>query len=193
MDEVPTHVHQCPIVPDVLTRQHEHRSVLLWSRDHEMYFTNLQCRRFGRNLFQSYSIAPRKLVKKEPLEAWILRSFTGSETDDDLILGTLCTTTLGGAQQRGGALVILQSWAWSRIPALQPQLMTDVQDDPLAPLGAIWCTLGLTPPTQSHPPTSYAPPPLGLGFSSFQSPHPPSIGSSSFQAPPSPYTVGSST
>ncbi|KAI5662809.1 hypothetical protein M9H77_22132 [Catharanthus roseus] len=26
------------------------------------------------------------LVKKEPLEAWILRPFTGSETDDDLIM-----------------------------------------------------------------------------------------------------------
>ncbi|KAI5656522.1 hypothetical protein M9H77_25315 [Catharanthus roseus] len=31
-------------------------------------------------------------------------------------------------------------WAWSRIPALRPQLITDVQADLLAPLGAIWCT-----------------------------------------------------
>ncbi|KAI5659564.1 hypothetical protein M9H77_28357 [Catharanthus roseus] len=67
-------------------------------------------------------------------------------------------------------------------------------------------SLGLTQPTQSHPPTSYVPPPPGLAFSSFQSPHPPGNGSSSFQAPlaqqivsssfqapPPPYTVGSST
>ncbi|KAI5682631.1 hypothetical protein M9H77_03859 [Catharanthus roseus] len=54
-------------------------------------------------------------------------------------------------------------------------------------------SLGLMLPTQSHPPTSYAPPPPGLGFSSFQSPHPPGIRSSSFQAPNPPYTIGSST
>ncbi|KAI5659426.1 hypothetical protein M9H77_28219 [Catharanthus roseus] len=67
-------------------------------------------------------------------------------------------------------------------------------------------SLGLTPPTQSPSPTSYTPPPLSLGFSSFQSLHPPGIGSSlfqaplapytgnsSFQAPPPPYTVGLST
>ncbi|KAI5654417.1 hypothetical protein M9H77_31604 [Catharanthus roseus] len=58
MEEVPAHVHPGPIVPDVLKRQHEHRS----------------------GHFFGYK------VKKEPLEAWILRAFTGSETDDDLIL-----------------------------------------------------------------------------------------------------------
>ncbi|KAI5647666.1 hypothetical protein M9H77_33671 [Catharanthus roseus] len=63
MEEVPTPVHLGPIVPDVLTRQHEYRSGLIWSGDHETY-----------------------KVKKQPLEAWILRAFTGSETDDDLIL-----------------------------------------------------------------------------------------------------------
>ncbi|KAI5667050.1 hypothetical protein M9H77_16903 [Catharanthus roseus] len=54
-------------------------------------------------------------------------------------------------------------------------------------------SLGLTQPTQSHPPKSYVPPPPGLVFSSFQSPHPPGIESSSFHAPPPPHTVGSST
>ncbi|KAI5675437.1 hypothetical protein M9H77_06387 [Catharanthus roseus] len=54
-------------------------------------------------------------------------------------------------------------------------------------------SLGLTQPTQSHPPISYTPAPPSLGFSSFQSPHPPSIGSSSFQVPPPPHAVGSST
>ncbi|KAI5648624.1 hypothetical protein M9H77_34629 [Catharanthus roseus] len=52
MEEVPAHVHPGPIVPDVLSRQHEHRSGLIWSGDHETCYTDLQCRRFGRNLFQ---------------------------------------------------------------------------------------------------------------------------------------------
>ncbi|KAI5678869.1 hypothetical protein M9H77_09819 [Catharanthus roseus] len=102
MEEVPAHVHPGPIVTDVLSRQHEHRSGLIWSGDRETCSTDLQCRCFGRNLFQCYSAAPRRLrllgvrlslshfsgykVKKEPLEAWILRAFTGSETNDDLVL-----------------------------------------------------------------------------------------------------------
>ncbi|KAI5673058.1 hypothetical protein M9H77_13422 [Catharanthus roseus] len=61
MEEVSAHVHLGPIVPDVLTRQHEHRSGLIWSGDHKTCFTDLQCRRFGRNLFQCYSTAPRRL------------------------------------------------------------------------------------------------------------------------------------
>ncbi|KAI5648370.1 hypothetical protein M9H77_34375 [Catharanthus roseus] len=67
MEEVPAHVYPVPIVPDVLSRQHEHRSGLIWSGDHETHFSGYK-------------------VKKEPLEAWILRAFTGLETDDDLIL-----------------------------------------------------------------------------------------------------------
>ncbi|KAI5661945.1 hypothetical protein M9H77_21268 [Catharanthus roseus] len=102
MEIVPAHVHLGPIVTDVLSIQHEHRSGLIWSGDRETCYTNLQCGRFGRNLFQCYSAARRRLrllgvrlslshfsdykVKKEPLEEWILRAFTSSETDDDLIL-----------------------------------------------------------------------------------------------------------
>ncbi|KAI5664107.1 hypothetical protein M9H77_23430 [Catharanthus roseus] len=93
MEEVPAHVHPGSIVPDVLTRQHEHQYGLVWSGDHDTCFTDLQCRCFGRNLFQCYSTTLRShfssyKVKKEPLEAWILRAFTGSETDNDLILCT---------------------------------------------------------------------------------------------------------
>ncbi|KAI5682937.1 hypothetical protein M9H77_04165 [Catharanthus roseus] len=113
MEEVSAHVHPGPIVPDVLTRKYEHRSGLIWSGDYETCFTNRQCKCFGRNLFQCYSTAPRR---------------------------QLCMTALGGTRQIGGVLVILQIWAWPRIPVLQPQLMTDVQADPLALLGAIWCT-----------------------------------------------------
>ncbi|KAI5681115.1 hypothetical protein M9H77_02342 [Catharanthus roseus] len=63
MEEVPGHVHPGPIVLDVLSRQHEHRSGLIWSGDHETCFTDLQCRRFGRNLFQCYNTAPRRLME----------------------------------------------------------------------------------------------------------------------------------
>ncbi|KAI5658633.1 hypothetical protein M9H77_27426 [Catharanthus roseus] len=98
------------------------------------------------------SVTVRLHVKKEPLEAWILRAFTGSETDDDLIMRTRgfiflllgghavvhgsfrgCTTYRGSLSHSTGLGVV----AYSCIAA---QLMTDVQGDPLAPLGAIWCT-----------------------------------------------------
>ncbi|KAI5673497.1 hypothetical protein M9H77_13861 [Catharanthus roseus] len=58
MEKVPAHVHPSFIVPNVLSRKHEHRFGLIWSGDHETCFTNLQSRRFGRNLFQCYSTAP---------------------------------------------------------------------------------------------------------------------------------------
>ncbi|KAI5647561.1 hypothetical protein M9H77_33566 [Catharanthus roseus] len=104
MEEVPAHVHLEPIVTDVLSRH----------GDRETCYTDLQCSRFGRNLFQCYSAAPCRLtswcavvsqplsgykVKKEPLEAWILRAFTGSETDDDLILRTLIWCTVFDCSQ----------------------------------------------------------------------------------------------
>ncbi|KAI5658318.1 hypothetical protein M9H77_27111 [Catharanthus roseus] len=137
MEEVPAHVHPGPIVTDVLSRQHEHRLGLIWSGDRETCYTDLQCRCFGRNLFQCYSAAPHRLVevidgtslggvfshfsgykvKKEPMEAWILRAFTGSETDNDLILHML--------PDFSGNLV---------------HLMMEIMADPLAPLGTIWCT-----------------------------------------------------
>ncbi|KAI5672579.1 hypothetical protein M9H77_12943 [Catharanthus roseus] len=139
MEEVPAHVHPGPVVPDVLTRQHEHRSGLIWSWDNETCFTELQCRRsiysslkvqlhIGVRLSLSHFSGYK--VKKESLEVWILREFTSSEIDDDLIFAPvdlffsflevicfqisqtfwfmqLCTAALGGARQIGGALVIL--------------------------------------------------------------------------------------
>ncbi|KAI5667392.1 hypothetical protein M9H77_17245 [Catharanthus roseus] len=70
IEEVPAHVHPGPIVLDVLTRQHEHRSELIWSGDHEMCFTDLQFRCFGRNLFQCYSTAPRRLLRENDHTYW---------------------------------------------------------------------------------------------------------------------------
>ncbi|KAI5649376.1 hypothetical protein M9H77_35381 [Catharanthus roseus] len=62
LEEVPAHMHPGPIVFDVLMRQHEHRSGLIWSGDRETSITDLQCRRFGRNLFQAYSGSPSRLM-----------------------------------------------------------------------------------------------------------------------------------
>ncbi|KAI5681148.1 hypothetical protein M9H77_02375 [Catharanthus roseus] len=62
MEKVPAHVHLGPIILDVLTRQHEHRSGLIWSGDHETCITDLQCRYFDRNLFQAYSTTPPRLI-----------------------------------------------------------------------------------------------------------------------------------
>ncbi|KAI5653464.1 hypothetical protein M9H77_30651 [Catharanthus roseus] len=62
MEEVPAHVHPGPLNPDVLTRQHERRSGLIWSGDHETCITDLQFRRFGHSLFQSYNTAPRHML-----------------------------------------------------------------------------------------------------------------------------------
>ncbi|KAI5653836.1 hypothetical protein M9H77_31023 [Catharanthus roseus] len=74
MEEVPTQVYPGPLVPDVLTRQHGHRSALIWSGDHETCFTNLQCRHFDRSLFQCYSTASCRLVV-------VHGSFRGCTTD----------------------------------------------------------------------------------------------------------------
>ncbi|KAI5682762.1 hypothetical protein M9H77_03990 [Catharanthus roseus] len=92
MEEVPAHVHPGPIATDVLSRQHEHRTGLIWSRDRETCYTNLQCRRFGCKLFQCYSAAPRRLPlfrlqsEEGTIGSMDLRAFIGSETEDDLIL-----------------------------------------------------------------------------------------------------------
>ncbi|KAI5660232.1 hypothetical protein M9H77_29025 [Catharanthus roseus] len=66
-------------------------------------------------------------------------------------IARLYMAALGDARQIGGALVIVQAWAWSRIPVLWPQLMTDVQADLLAPLGAIWDQLDFMPSDQHIP------------------------------------------
>ncbi|KAI5658827.1 hypothetical protein M9H77_27620 [Catharanthus roseus] len=58
MEEVPAYMHPGPIVPDVLTRQHEYRYALIWSGDHETCIIDLHCKRFDRKLFQAYSTAP---------------------------------------------------------------------------------------------------------------------------------------
>ncbi|KAI5656831.1 hypothetical protein M9H77_25624 [Catharanthus roseus] len=78
MEEVPAHMHPEPIVSDVLSRQHEHRSGLIWT----FWAEPILVLQYGSPHFFGYK------VKNEPLEAWILRAFIGSETDDDLILRT---------------------------------------------------------------------------------------------------------
>ncbi|KAI5677554.1 hypothetical protein M9H77_08504 [Catharanthus roseus] len=130
MEEVPAHVHPGPIDPDVLTRQHEHRSGLIWSGDHETCINDLQCRNFGRNLFQAHSTAPCRLIEiidKTGLGGVFRYGYIGL---DHTLINALI----------GGALVLLQTWAWSYILVLHPQLDRHVELEPLGPLGAMWCT-----------------------------------------------------
>ncbi|KAI5666512.1 hypothetical protein M9H77_16365 [Catharanthus roseus] len=139
MEEVSVHMYPVPIVPDVLSRQHDHRSGLIWNGDHETCYTDLQCRRFGRNLFQCYSTTPRRLV--ELIDGTGLRGvfrcgYIGLY-HTLMIAMAVVHGSFGGCTTDLGALVLLQIWVWSRIPALRPQLITDIQADPLAPLGAI--------------------------------------------------------
>ncbi|KAI5654206.1 hypothetical protein M9H77_31393 [Catharanthus roseus] len=89
--------------PDVLTRQHENRLIGI---------------RLSLTKFFRYK------VKKEPLEAWILREFTGSETDEDLIM-----------RARGFIFLILGGHMLSDMSDRHVEL------DPRAPLDAMWCTL----------------------------------------------------
>ncbi|KAI5668722.1 hypothetical protein M9H77_18575 [Catharanthus roseus] len=83
MEEIPAHVHPGPIVPDVLTRQHEHRSDLIWSGDHEMCIIDLQCRSFGRNLFQAYSTVPRNVGEDDDDKDHFDEDYAVSSESDD--------------------------------------------------------------------------------------------------------------
>ncbi|KAI5650461.1 hypothetical protein M9H77_36466 [Catharanthus roseus] len=105
MEEVPAHVHPDPIVPDVLTRQHEHRLI-------------------GVQLSLTHFSGCK--VKKEPLEAWILREFTDSKTDDDLILRAhgfiflLLGVRIAAYHNRG--LVQSDLW-WAEVPLIYYEIM----------------------------------------------------------------------
>ncbi|KAI5683267.1 hypothetical protein M9H77_04495 [Catharanthus roseus] len=68
MEEVSAHVHLCPIVLDVLTRQHEHRSGLILSGDHETCFTDLQCSHMLPN-FSGNLVHMRYLSLLEDIDA----------------------------------------------------------------------------------------------------------------------------
>ncbi|KAI5670995.1 hypothetical protein M9H77_11359 [Catharanthus roseus] len=136
MEDVPTHVHTGLIVPDILTRQHEHRSGLIWSGDHETCITDLHCRCFGLNLFQVYSMTPHRLIDiidRTGLEGAFRCGYIGL----DHALTMPMRGSFRGCTTDKGALMLLQTWAWSRIPVLHPQLDRHVKLDPRAPLGAM--------------------------------------------------------
>ncbi|KAI5670911.1 hypothetical protein M9H77_11275 [Catharanthus roseus] len=113
MEEVPAH--------------HEHRSGLIWSGDRETCYTDLQCRRFGRNLFQCYSVAPHRR-RSNTTRSWIYfltywlthasqllwefgsRCYLSLLEDFDAIMTYSWGSSLGGARQIGGTLVLVQIW-----------------------------------------------------------------------------------
>ncbi|KAI5668593.1 hypothetical protein M9H77_18446 [Catharanthus roseus] len=110
MEEVPAHVHLGPIVPDVLSRQHEHISGLIWSGDHETYLIE---RLLGVQLSLSH--------------------FSGYKAVVHGGFGR-CTTDWRGVSVSSDLGVV----AYTCIAASAD---AEIQADPLAPLGAIWCTL----------------------------------------------------
>ncbi|KAI5671654.1 hypothetical protein M9H77_12018 [Catharanthus roseus] len=95
----------------------------------------------GGHMFSNFTgslVHMRYLSLLEDFEA--INTYSWGSCVLDFLYRHLCTAALGGARQIEGALVILQIWAWSHIPLLQPQLIRHELDDPLAPLGVIWCT-----------------------------------------------------
>ncbi|KAI5681249.1 hypothetical protein M9H77_02476 [Catharanthus roseus] len=166
IEEVPAHVHLGLIVPDVLTRQHEHRSGLIWSGDHETCFTDLQCRCFGRNLFQSYSTASYSGVS---LSRACDASFALAQH-----IPNACDTRLDlhRTQLRGNDHTYWRTQHASHVEVWH-QWRLRIRDGPV-----------LAVESPHHP---------GIGRSSFHARLAPRTRSSSFQAPPPPYTVGSST
>ncbi|KAI5661723.1 hypothetical protein M9H77_21046 [Catharanthus roseus] len=98
----------------------------------------------------SPDVLTRYKVKKEPLQAWVLREFTGSETDDDFIM----SYAPGYVRQldsrpmpmwgrfRASTTNSGNTYATSNleIHVLHPQLDRHVEQDPRALLGVVWCT-----------------------------------------------------
>ncbi|KAI5657737.1 hypothetical protein M9H77_26530 [Catharanthus roseus] len=166
MKEVPAHVHLGPIVPDVLTRQHGHRSGLIWSRDHETSTTDLQCRRFDRNLFQAYSGALRRILRPAVLTIGGLHRYHHHLRHRSLVL------------QRKSRPSSASAWFVSVVPwvALHLSLIFSRHFQ--------YSHRGLG--------TSYAPPPPGTVGSSIQARPLPGLEFSSFHAPPPPSIVSSS-
>ncbi|KAI5683428.1 hypothetical protein M9H77_04656 [Catharanthus roseus] len=66
MEEVPAHVHPGLIVPDMLTRQHKHRSGLIGTENHETCVTDIHCRHFNLSIgavdiLRGSGVSPSKL------------------------------------------------------------------------------------------------------------------------------------
>ncbi|KAI5673570.1 hypothetical protein M9H77_13934 [Catharanthus roseus] len=175
MEEVPAHVHPGPIVPDVLSRQHKHRSGLIWNRDHEMCYTDLHYKHFGRNS-ATIRLPPEVLLICYEIVEY---HYPGH----------------GAGGGRPSVLPVLHRHEHfdprhvevemgEGFEGVQPTV--DPFDSPNLDIPSF--SLGLTPASQSLPSgfgTSQTPPLPGLGFASFQAPHSTSFGFSGFRAPPS--------
>ncbi|KAI5657813.1 hypothetical protein M9H77_26606 [Catharanthus roseus] len=135
-EEIQAHVHPGPIVPDVLTRQHEHRSGLIWSGDHKTCFTDLQCMRFGRNLFQCYSTAPRSQLPTHTLVTY--RDQLDFMTSDQRI-SDACDTHLDlhRIQLRGNNHTYWETQHASHVEAWH-QWRLRVRNDPALAVGKAW-------------------------------------------------------
>ncbi|KAI5683065.1 hypothetical protein M9H77_04293 [Catharanthus roseus] len=190
MEEVPAYVHLGPITPNVFTRQYEHRSGLIWSRDHETCITDLQCRHFGRNLFQA-DIHPSHRRCREPVPKHGARRVKRDQRrlPHSGTRGALTSLPPGVGFDHGGGRgegYIIRGRA-------DPE--SYIPHDPFnSPSGdALTFTLELTPDVPSHPSragtsyvpldpfdspdVSYVPPSLSVGSMSYALPPPSAIGS----------------
>ncbi|KAI5656582.1 hypothetical protein M9H77_25375 [Catharanthus roseus] len=164
MEEVSAHVHSGSIVPDVLTRQHKHRFGLIWSGDRDTCITDLQCKRFKRNLFQAYNGASPRC---------------------------LCEAALRGVRQIGEALVLLQIRFMVSIGGTLGCTLSQHDIQQTFPGSRRMVVLeSLYGSVLSGPSTSTVPPP-SIGGTSYAPPSPGAMGSS-FHAPPPLGTTGSS-
>ncbi|KAI5667569.1 hypothetical protein M9H77_17422 [Catharanthus roseus] len=214
MEEVSAHVHLEPIVPDVLSRQHEHRSGVL-GRTYSSATVRLPVgclhglRWFQMNMIlevddmasvaiQQPPANPSQMAvfaKKVQTIMWRCMVSIGST------LG--CTPSQHDIQQTFSVQLSLRrprehvldrgARGVKRVARRQPDCGVGGGRPPVPPIPH---SLGLTQASQSLPSgfgTSQTPPPPGLGFDSFQAPHFTSFEFLGFRAPPLPGTAGSST
>ncbi|KAI5662179.1 hypothetical protein M9H77_21502 [Catharanthus roseus] len=79
--------------------------------DHEMFITDLQCRRFGRNLFQAYSKAPRCFSR-----CMIDRGSPSSTSDLGLVAySCIASSARLACSERRGASILFASRGGRRV------------------------------------------------------------------------------
>ncbi|KAI5648873.1 hypothetical protein M9H77_34878 [Catharanthus roseus] len=170
MEEVPLHVHLDPIVYDVLTREHDHRFGLIWSGDRAMAIIDIQCRRFGRNLFQAYSGAPCRLIDIID-RTGILRPSAHTVG----VIVSLVSQRKSKPSSAGAWFLLVVPWVALPLSMIVSRHFrcSHATSSPGARTGVWWIghIIRASPP--------------GTVGSSFQAPLSPAVGSS-FQAPPPP-------
>ncbi|KAI5675966.1 hypothetical protein M9H77_06916 [Catharanthus roseus] len=106
IEEVLAHVHLGPINLDVLTRQHEHSSGLIWTGDHETYITRVYIGNPARRSTWTYGYQPagvdRRMVKVDDITTGVLEGPLSSPTRYTSVIRKVqtiicrCIVSIGG-------------------------------------------------------------------------------------------------